>query len=120
MTDKSKIEDEALEALFEAARAAPPVPPEGLMARVLEDAAHLQPYREPRGWRGWIRLLGGAPGLGGLTAAAAVGVWLGVASPLPVTDLEGALLGQPTSELWSLDGGSLTGFGWDTEEPLDG
>ncbi len=76
-----------LEALFAAARA-PALPPD-LSARILADAAAEQPRLppcEPRRLRPHrlrqvFGLLGGWPGLGGLVAASAAGVWIGVAPP---------------------------------------
>lgn len=79
-----------LDALFEAARSEAPRPGDGLMARVLADAAEWQPApgasspaapRESRGWRSLLPALGGWQGVSGLAAAALAGVWIGAASP---------------------------------------
>ncbi|NNE53558.1 MAG: hypothetical protein HKN30_14290 [Sulfitobacter sp.] len=110
------MDDRALEALFEAERAAPPVVPEALMQRVFADALTVQPSADSRGWRGWLRLLGGAPGLGGLVAAGCVGVWLGLAPPTALPDLAGLVLGVESTEVYDGQTDGLTGFGWDLEE----
>lgn len=122
-TGKDTISTADLEDLFAQARAAPPALPEALMARVLADAQAVQPAssagRAARdGLRGWLRRLGGAPGLSGLVAATCVGFWLGVAPPFGVPDLAGSVIGFDVT----LDSGSaetslsMLGFGWDTED----
>jgi hypothetical protein len=116
MTDEEKMNDGGLEELFEAARREPPAVTEALMQRVLADAASVQPAPTLSGWRGWLRLLGGAPGLGGLIAAGVVGVWLGVSPPQAVPDLAGLLLGAESTLYDDGEAGPLTGFGWDLGE----
>ena len=75
-----------------AARAEDARLPEGLTARVLADAARVQAEWQEAAWREapamrvpfWRQImgaLGGVPALGGLMAACAGGVWLGVAPP---------------------------------------
>ncbi|WP_428928449.1 hypothetical protein [Marinibacterium sp. SX1] len=75
-----------------AARAEDARLPDGLMARVMADAARVQAgwqdsalreasvVRVP-GWRQVLMALGGMPALGGLMAACAAGIWLGAAPP---------------------------------------
>lgn len=99
-----------------AARSEPPRVPEGLIDRVLVDAERLRPDPAPVGWRGWFRLLGGAPGLGGLVTAACVGVWLGVAPPDLVLDLAGTVMGTDAGLIEDGDAGVSTAFGWYLEE----
>lgn len=114
MTDKDQITDAALEALFDQARSAPPEVPEGLMQRVIADAAAQQSPASV--WSRLIDTLGGLPGLGGLATATFVGIWLGVAPPAQLPDLAGQILGIETYTADDLDAGDLTGFGWDIEE----
>lgn len=86
------------------------------MDRVLLDAEALRPDPAPVGWRGWFRLLGGAPGLGGLATAACFGVWLGVAPPDLVRDLAGTVMGTDEVLIDGSDAGASTAFGWYLEE----
>lgn len=106
---------DTLDSLFAEARAHPPALPDALMARVLEDAQRLQPAVPRSGWIGWLRALGGGPGIGGLVMATCVGFWLGVAPPAVMPDLAGELLNIQT-ETSPETGGDLTAFGWDIEE----
>ena len=84
MTDK-----DPLDPFFEAARAQRPAPSDDLLARVMADAEAAATARVPveqvdSRTGVLVRLkeaLGGWPGLAGLTAAAAAGVWIGVAVP---------------------------------------
>lgn len=109
-------DDEALAALFQTARAAPlPVPSAALTARVLADAARLQPRpvapvaRHVR-LRAWLR--GAWPELapmGGLgLAALAGGLWIGLSAP----DLAAPLLptGLVATELFPGDGDLMASF----------
>lgn len=105
-----------LESLFEAARAAPPQMPEGLMAQVLVDAEALQPRPERWGWQAWFGALGGLPGMGGLITASCLGFWLGVAPPSGLPDLAGTVLGVESTIDEGIGGETLTAFGWDIEE----
>lgn len=118
--DHERAAEAALERLFEAERRAPPVPPAALLARTLADAAALQPPPPgPRGWRLWLGLLGGAPGLGGLVTAAAAGLWLGLAPPAALPDFAGLVLSSaaPFGDE-SSEGEAQPGFGWLPEEIL--
>lgn len=88
MSDKDR--DTELEAFFGAARDTAPVPGDDLVARVLADAAAVQP-RQQRIARparqSWFRALGGWPSLAGLATATIAGVTIGVADPATVGDL---------------------------------
>lgn len=120
MTDDNKMTDAALEAMFEGARAAPPVVPEALMARVMADAGAMQPVAQRSVWREWFSTLGGLSGMGGLITASCLGFWIGVAPPQGLPDLAGSVFGVPSlldSELDDeFDGDMLTAYGWDIEE----
>tara|TARA_R110002094_G_scaffold40798_4_gene53175 strand:- start:1689 stop:2042 length:354 start_codon:yes stop_codon:yes gene_type:complete len=116
MMDRHTNEITDVEAFFADARATPPQVPAALMQRVLEDAEALRPYAGPIGWRGWFRLLGGAPGVGGLVTATCVGIWLGVAPPNVLPDLAGEFLDTTAEFSDESDPGDLTGFGWVLEE----
>lgn len=111
-TDKhSALEMAALDALLADLAALPVEPAEpDLIGRILADAevaqaahAHRGPAVssasnvEPSGWRGWLDALGGWPALGGLTAAAVTGLWIGVAPPAAVDDLMAGVLGETVS-----------------------
>ena len=78
-----------LDNMFAAARAAPPEMPAGLAARMLADAARESAFRQTRrapvaapGWRAQLaEAIGGWFGVGGLAAACAAGLWIGLAPP---------------------------------------
>lgn len=83
--------------------------PDGLMARVLEDAARLQPGAARRvAWQSqpahagfWARFsafFGGAGMLTGMASAAVAGVYLGFAQPGPMPQLTDAWLTDPPLE----------------------
>lgn len=112
MSEKD-MNDETLEGLFAQARADPPQVSAALLARVVQDAQHMQ--AEPRGRvRNWWRALGGAPGWGGLVMATCVGFWLGVAPPEGMPYLADQIMGQ---DVYVKDTTTdMTGFGWDSEE----
>jgi hypothetical protein len=107
MADKTGAEDRGddavLEAVFAAARMAPPEPSEGLLERVLA-ASDVMPARPPiqvRGprvglWDRLIEMLGGWGGLGGLATATIAGVWIGYYGSADVNTLSGGLLGTET------------------------
>lgn len=115
MMDKDR-EIEALQALFQDARANPPAVPEALMTRILADAEALQPNASAGGWRTWVAALGGLPALGGLVTATCVGFWLGFAPPAVLPDLAQEMLGVELLLDDSFDAPGLSGFGWDIEE----
>lgn len=91
----------ALDALLARAGAAPPPPlPPAFQARLLADALAAQAQAAPRAvpratrpsrLRLWLAELGGLPGVAGLGAAGIAGLWLGLAGPLPGTELAWAL-----------------------------
>lgn len=94
MADTEKALEE-LEDLFAAARSERPAVPEHLSAAILADAAREQagfqaaaPARAARQplWRQLIEAVGGWPAMGGLAAASAAGLWIGVAPPSFVPD----------------------------------
>ncbi|MDF1727015.1 MAG: hypothetical protein P1U53_04605 [Sulfitobacter sp.] len=115
MTEHDKISDAELELLFEEARAEPPRMPPGLMARVLAEAEIEQPALRGSGWRDWLSILGGAPGLGGLVTASAFGLWLGMAPPDALPDVAGLFLDATGTE--TLEGTELwNDGGWIAEE----
>lgn len=91
MTEDEKF-NQVLGPLFTAARTEDARLPEGLTARIIADAARVQddwkrmafteaPTLRVPLWRQFMSVLGGTPVVGGLVAACAAGVWLGVAPP---------------------------------------
>ena len=107
--------DPELDLFFDAARQAAPMPSDAVMARILADAAAVQPVPPGGFWPRWLVKIGGLPALGGLVSAACVGFWLGVAPPATLPDFAGHLLNvqSSTSEEYT---GDLADFGWDVEE----
>lgn len=101
----SDPEDLALAAFFDAARPVEDLAlaPPALLARVLDDALHVQQgfatqLRQPappaRGWlAGLLAAVGGWPALSGLATAGMAGVWLGFSPPTSVGDLAAEYLG---------------------------
>lgn len=94
--------DHDLDTLLAAARGAGPAPSDALMARVLADAAALQP-RPPvvstaanpprRPWfAGLAALFGGGGAVAGISFAVLAGVFLGVVQPAPVAALTAVFL----------------------------
>jgi len=81
-------ENSDLEALLEAAHAQAPQMPNGLAARIVEDALAVMP-RVPW-YRRWparaLAAIGGPAGLGGLVTATVAGFWLGIAPPADTVD----------------------------------
>ena len=99
-----------LETLFATAARHRSEPSAGLSARILADAAALQPKARrlvpvapPR--QGWVSTLsgwlGGGAALAGVSAAALAGLYLGVVQPAPVQALTALVAGNTTS--FSLD-----------------
>lgn len=77
--------------------------PEGLLARVLEDAAAVTADRTPEAVpasgplrQGWLSWFGGWPGLAGLSTAAAAGVFIGFAAPQGVNSVAAVVDPTPT------------------------
>ncbi|MEH6646320.1 hypothetical protein [Sulfitobacter sp.] len=101
-----------LEAVFEAARAAPPQMPTALLARIEADTQAQQ--RPAPIWRRLLDAIGGPAGLGGLVTATVAGFWLGVAPPADTLDLL-VLIGA-TEQATDDDFADLSGFGWYSEE----
>lgn len=89
-----------LEAVFAAARQRPADVSDGLMARVLADADRIAAMRRPAPM--WLQIrdaLGGWPALGGLAAASAAGVWIGLAPPQALPDPAQLFMGTETSAI---------------------
>ncbi|GAB4264283.1 MAG: hypothetical protein Kow0013_11370 [Pararhodobacter sp.] len=124
MTDHRKTDplwdDEALDALFDAARAEPPAPlPDAFAARLMEGALVELPPARPGGLRVWLARLGatlseigGAPGVAGVGAAGLAGVWIGFSGPGLTGDIldrfwQGAATVSPTISTW-VDGDLVT------------
>ena len=90
--------DPDLESLFAEARSAKLSPSDALMARVMADAAALQPRAtarqvalSPRGWLDQLAwLFGGGPALAGMGVATVAGLMIGLAQPAPVLALTAA------------------------------
>lgn len=100
------MQDRDLDALFAASRAAPPVPSDALMARVLADALDHQPApqaatrpvpqimpRRARFWEPLAALFGGVGALAGMGGAAMLGLFIGYVQPTGLTVLSDALWG---------------------------
>lgn len=110
-TDKTMLDDAALEAFFVAGRACAPEPGPELMARILADAdaevdartrlraPAAQRARQSR-WAAIMSAIGGWPAVASMATAAVTGVWLGFASPDQLNALAGGLLstGNTTSD----------------------
>ena len=81
--------------------------PTELGHRMLADAARVQPIApaRPRLWAHLTGLIGGWQGMGGLVAACAAGVWLGLSPPADWADPMQIV--SPTTS-------SLDGWGGDT------
>lgn len=121
----TKPETDWLEILLQDARATPPQMPAGLMDRVLADALAAQPAALRRGWRGLWHSFGGAPALGGVVTATALGFWIGAAAPVCLPDFATAMItwAVPADTLLlaeEITTPDLTAFGWDIEEQQDG
>ncbi|GHF50681.1 hypothetical protein [Seohaeicola zhoushanensis] len=101
-----------LDDLFAAARAAPPALPPALAARMLADAGRVLDERQaPRpampGWRAQLaEAIGGWFGVGGLAAACAAGLWIGLAPPAGLPDPVG-LFGQSQTSYDLFQGSDL-------------
>lgn len=88
--------DDSLDTLFAEAAAAREMPSAGLISRILADADASQPLPRPLRTappvpRGWVATLadwfGGGISLAGMSASAAVGLYLGVVQPASVLAL---------------------------------
>lgn len=99
------MKDDDLDTLFAMARAAPPVPSDALMARVLADAVAHQPAPRPVAaprvalpalggmWHRLADLFGGAGALAGMGGAAVAGLVLGFVQPEGLSALSDTVLG---------------------------
>ena len=78
-------------------------PDDGLVARVLADAHRVQaegwPQADPAPgfWAQLTEVLGGWPSFGGLAAASAAGLWLGLAPPAAADAVVAGLFGETVS-----------------------
>lgn len=97
MTER-KDDAPGLDAFFDAAREEAPQPSADFLSRMTEEAldAQLAQSAARRGtaargaaglWRQFRQVLGGWPGIAGLTAACVAGIWLGVSPPAGLSDL---------------------------------
>jgi hypothetical protein len=120
--DTDMRDDDALEALFQRARSAPPPVPAALMARVLADAQAAQPAPAQGIWRVLWHSIGRSAGLGGLATATLVGVWIGVAPPERIPDIGAEIIvgdyiaADTSTDLQQEYLSDGTAFGWDIEE----
>ena len=98
-------QDDVLDGLFAEAAARREVPSAGLVSRILADAEAVQPRPQPmRATQpvplGWVATLadwfGGGMSLAGMSAAAATGLYLGVAQPAQVLALTELVTGSTT------------------------
>lgn len=99
MTPEARLDD-----LLAQMRAAPPVPSDAFMARVIADAEAAQPRPQParrsRSVAWWVRLagaFGGAAAVAGIGSAAFAGLVIGYVQPEPLVSLA-SQLGLATSE----------------------
>ena len=105
MTGKHGQTETGLDDLFAAARAAPPVASQALVARVLADALAEQPRAGAQGARLpgpvpglWARLvwaLGGSGAVAGMGTAAVAGLAIGLWQPAGLAGLDEAVFGAP-------------------------
>ena len=92
-----------LDGLFAQARNEAPAPSDDLMARILSDAAAVQPKQTapiaaaPGLWVRMMDMIGGWPAVSGMAAATIAGIWVGVAPPSSIEDLTAALIGDEVS-----------------------
>lgn len=105
MTDDKLNEDE-LNAVFEAAARDRPVPSPDWLARVVADAdrERIAPRTAPLPsiWAQLSAILGGWRGVGGLALASAAGLWIGIAPPAVLGDpVNTALATDPAVEVFS-------------------
>ncbi|MBP1805363.1 hypothetical protein [Rubellimicrobium aerolatum] len=101
-----------LDDLLAEARALEVVPSAALWARLAADAERERPRPRtvvpavppaPGGWRGWLRLLGGWPAVGGFVAATLAGIWIGAAPPTGVSSVLPSLWGEDVSVALGVD-----------------
>ena len=94
---EDKLTDHELSTLFDTAQRRQLEPSKEWMEQVAADAARVLDARRappvPSLWNQILTALGGRPGVGGLVAASAVGLWLGAAPPAAIGDPVGTALG---------------------------
>lgn len=113
---------EGLEAFFAAGRISAPEMSDGLMARILGDAAveqaRIQARKDdaraarpvlasaarPSPWRVLIEVLGGRKAVAGLLTAALAGLWLGFSPPQPLSSLTQTVAQSVLGSASSLEG----------------
>lgn len=110
-------DDKKLDALFGEVRSDPVEPSSDIMARVLADAAAMQPVaaaqsvaKNPLGSR-ILSAIGGWPALSGVAAAGVAGLWIGLVPPDAVDVWMAEALGQST-EVSLIDEFSILDEGW--------
>ena len=103
-TDKTMLEDQALEVFFDASRSDAAMPSDDLVSAILADATQHQrqpeaafsDVREDRarrgGWASLISAIGGWPALTGMATATVAGVWIGFAAPAQLETISGGLI----------------------------
>ncbi len=112
MTDKH--DDDLVQGFFDAAQGAQAEVSEGLMARVLADADAEATRRavsvvKPRAVAqrqsggGFFGLIGGWPAMGGMVAASAMGLWLGLAPPAIMASLSTTTTDSVNVSIFSVD-----------------
>ena len=108
---------DSLNDLFAEAAARREEPSAGLVSRILADADAAQPHHQPLrpvqpAPRGWLATLsdwfGGGMSLAGMSAAAATGLYLGVAQPASVLALTELVTGTTTIDSLELLPGTGT------------
>ncbi|MCL3882160.1 hypothetical protein [Marivita sp. GX14005] len=90
---------------FARERAARHDPPDGLVARIMDDARRLQRSPAPVEplWRQILRALGGWPAAAGLAATAGIGLWIGVEVPAAMLEAGDNQIVLIESDLGSFD-----------------
>lgn len=115
-------QDDILDGMFAEAAAQQPVPSAGLISRIVADADAEQPKAQSlrpakAAKAGWLATLadwfGGGMSLAGMSAAAAAGLYLGVAQPASVLALTELVTGSTTID--SLDLLPASGTLWAQE-----
>lgn len=109
MTDQNQTELDDL--LAQTAQIKPTVPSD-LMARVLIDAAQVQPRNfapppQQTLWSAVLDMIGGWPAVGGIAMAGVAGLWIGVAPPVGLENMATTVLGS--TQTVDLFGGDMLG-----------
>ncbi|MEO9865015.1 MAG: hypothetical protein ABJO29_08495 [Yoonia sp.] len=108
MTNQNQTELDDL--LGQTAQIKPTVPSD-LMARVLIDAAQVQPRNiapsQQTLWGAVLDMIGGWPAIGGIAMAGVAGLWIGVAPPVGLEDMATTVLGS--TQTVDLFGGDMLG-----------